>query len=174
MAVLGALTTPGTDKPLVVLDLGGGSTDAAVIETDGHTDATHLAGAGDLVTKLIDAELGLDNLELAEEIKRCPLGKAESFFHVRLENGTVQFFEKPLPATAFARVVTLGETRDEPHPHPALPRPDPHRAHGPPRSGCSWSTPCARFAASRPAAICARSASWCCSAAARSTSRSPS
>ncbi|MCV7207996.1 diol dehydratase reactivase subunit alpha [Mycolicibacterium canariasense] len=109
MAVLGALTTPGTDKPLVVLDLGGGSTDAAVIRTDGATDATHLAGAGDLVTKLIDAELGLDNLELAEEIKRCPLGKVESFFHIRLENGTVQFFEKPLPATAFARVVALGD-----------------------------------------------------------------
>ena len=109
MAVLGALTTPGTDKPLVVLDLGGGSSDAAVIGLDGHTDATHLAGAGDLVTKLIDAELGLDNLEVAEEIKRCPLGKAESFFHVRLENGTVQFFEKPLSPTAFARVVTLGE-----------------------------------------------------------------
>ncbi|MGK2866491.1 MAG: diol dehydratase reactivase subunit alpha [Mycobacterium sp.] len=107
MAVLGALTTPGTDKPLVVLDLGGGSTDAALIETDGSIDAVHLAGAGDLVTKLIDAELGLDNLELAEDIKRFPLGKAESFFHVRLENGTVQFFEKPLPATAFARVVTL-------------------------------------------------------------------
>ena len=116
MAVLGALTTPGTDKPLVVLDLGGGSTDAAVIEVDGHTDATHLAGAGDLVTKLIDAELGLDNLELAEEIKRCPLGKAESFFHVRLENGTVQFFEKPLPPTAFARVVALGETGMNPIP----------------------------------------------------------
>lgn len=107
MAVLGALTTPGTEKPLVVLDLGGGSTDAALIEIDGSIDAVHLAGAGDLVTKLIDAELGLDNLELAEDIKRCPLGKAESFFHVRLENGTVQFFEKPLPATAFARVVTL-------------------------------------------------------------------
>lgn len=116
MAVLGALTTPGTDKPLVVLDLGGGSTDAAVIEVDGHTDATHLAGAGDLVTKLIDAELGLDNLELAEEIKRCPLGKAESFFHIRLENGTVQFFEKPLPPTAFARVVALGETGMNPIP----------------------------------------------------------
>ncbi len=116
MAVLGALTTPGTDKPLVVLDLGGGSTDAAVIETDGHTDATHLAGAGDLVTKLIDAELGLDNLELAEEIKRCPLGKAESFFHIRLENGTVQFFDTPLPPTAFARVVALGETGLNPIP----------------------------------------------------------
>jgi diol dehydratase reactivase alpha subunit len=116
MAVLGALTTPGTDKPLVVLDLGGGSTDAAVIETNDHTDATHLAGAGDLVTKLIDAELGLDNLELAEEIKRCPLGKAESFFHIRLENGTVQFFETPLPPTAFARVVALGETGMNPIP----------------------------------------------------------
>lgn len=118
MAVLGALTTPGTDKPLVVLDLGGGSTDAAAIETSGRSDATHLAGAGDLVTKLIDAELGLDNLELAEEIKRCPLGKAESFFHVRLENGTVQFFEKPLPATAFARVVTLGESEGVMNPIP--------------------------------------------------------
>ena len=116
MAVLGALTTPGTDKPLVVLDLGGGSTDAAVIETNDDIDATHLAGAGDLVTKLIDAELGLDNLELAEEIKRCPLGKAESFFHVRLENGTVQFFETPLPPTAFARVVALGENGMNPIP----------------------------------------------------------
>ena len=116
MAVLGALTTPGTDKPLVVLDLGGGSTDAAAIGVDGHTDATHLAGAGDLVTKLIDAELGLSNLELAEEIKRCPLGKAESFFHVRLENGTVQFFETPLPATAFARVVTLSDAGMNPIP----------------------------------------------------------
>lgn len=109
MAVLGALTTPGTDQPLVVLDLGGGSTDAALIETDGTIDAVHLAGAGDLVTRLIDAELGLDNLELAEDIKRYPLGKAESFFHIRLENGTVQFFEKALPTTAFARVVALAE-----------------------------------------------------------------
>ncbi len=109
MAVLGALTTPGTDTPLVVLDLGGGSTDAAVIETDGEIRATHVAGAGDLVTRLIDAELGLDDLEVAEEIKRCPLGKVESFFHLRLENGTVQFFREPLPATTFARVVALGE-----------------------------------------------------------------
>lgn len=109
MAVLGALTTPGTDKPLVVLDLGGGSTDAALIEVDGAVDTVHLAGAGDLVTRLLDAELGLDNLELAEEVKRRPLGKAESFFHVRLENGTVQFVETPLPTTAFARVVTLGD-----------------------------------------------------------------
>ncbi|MEH3061537.1 MAG: diol dehydratase reactivase subunit alpha [Methylobacterium radiotolerans] len=116
MAVLGALTTPGTDKPIVVLDLGGGSTDAAMLGADGHTDAIHLAGAGDLVTKLIAVELGLENLELAEEIKRCPLAKAESFFHVRLENGTVQFFEDPLPAAAFARVVTLSDSGMNPIP----------------------------------------------------------
>lgn len=109
MAVLGALTTPGTAKPLVVLDLGGGSTDAASIGIDGRIDAVHLAGAGDLVTQLIDAELGLDNLELAEAIKRSPLGRSESFFHIRLEDGTVRFFEEPLPATAFARVLTLGD-----------------------------------------------------------------
>lgn len=116
MAVLGALTTPGTDKPMVVLDMGGGSTDAAVIGVAGDVEAVHLAGAGDLVTKLIDAELGLDNLELAEDIKRWPAGKAESFFHVRMENGTAQFFEKPLPATAFARVVTLTDQGMHPIP----------------------------------------------------------
>lgn len=116
MAALGALTTPGTDKPLVVLDLGGGSTDAALITVDNHVDTVHLAGAGDLVTKLIDAELGTGNLELAEEIKRSPLGKAESFFHIRLEDGNVQFFESPLPTTAFGRVVTLGAASMSPIP----------------------------------------------------------
>ena len=35
------------------------------------------------------AELGLDDLELAEMIKKYPLGKVESFFHLRLEDGTV-------------------------------------------------------------------------------------
>ncbi len=109
MAVRGALTTPGTDTPLVVLDLGGGSTDAAVLERDGGIRATHVAGAGDLVTRLIDAELGLDDLEVAEEVKRNPLGKVESFFHLRLEDGTAQFFADPLPSTTFARVVALGE-----------------------------------------------------------------
>ncbi|BBY30436.1 diol dehydratase reactivase subunit alpha [Mycolicibacterium sediminis] len=116
MAVLGALTTPGTDRPLVVLDLGGGSTDAALLTAGDAVGTVHLAGAGDLVTKLIDAELGTQNLELAEEIKRHPLAKAESFFHVRLENGTVQFFEKPLPPPSFGRVLTLGEHAMSPIP----------------------------------------------------------
>jgi diol dehydratase reactivase alpha subunit len=109
MAVLGGLTTPGTATPLVVLDLGGGSTDAAFAPVGGETRSVHVAGAGDLVTKLIDAELGLGNRELAEQIKKYPLAKVESFYHVRLEDGTVQFHDQPLPADVFARVVVRTE-----------------------------------------------------------------
>ncbi|MFJ8819348.1 diol dehydratase reactivase subunit alpha [Amycolatopsis thermoflava] len=115
MAVLGALTTPGTGRPVAILDLGGGSTDAAVAG-DGVVRSVHLAGAGDLVTKLIDSELGLDNRELAEDIKKYPLAKAESFFHVRMEDGTARFFDQPLPAEAFARVVVLSDAGMRPVP----------------------------------------------------------
>lgn len=109
MAVSGALTTPGTAHPIVVVDLGGGSTDAAFDDGSGEVRSVHLAGAGDLVTKLIDAELGLDDPDLAEEIKKTPLAKVESFYHVRLEDGTAQFFSEPLEPEVFARVVLLGE-----------------------------------------------------------------
>jgi diol dehydratase reactivase alpha subunit len=108
MAALGALTTPGVDTPIAVLDLGGGSTDAALLTRDGECTAVHLAGAGELVTKLIDSELALDNREVAEAVKRHPLAKVESFFHVRHEDGTVQFHAEPLPPSVFAKVVTLG------------------------------------------------------------------
>lgn len=107
MAVLGALTTPGVEKPLAVLDIGGGSTDAALIRKDGTVSSIHLAGAGDMVTMLIDSELSLNNRELAEEIKRYPLAKVESLFHIRLEDGTVQFFDHALDPGLFARVSIL-------------------------------------------------------------------
>jgi diol dehydratase reactivase alpha subunit len=107
MAVRGALTTPGVDKPVVVLDMGGGSTDAALLTRDGTVGAVHVAGAGELVTRLIDSELALDNREVAESVKWHPLGRVESFFHIRHEDGTVQFFTEPLPPTVFARVVAM-------------------------------------------------------------------
>jgi diol dehydratase reactivase alpha subunit len=107
MAVRGALTTPGTAVPIAVLDLGGGSTDAALLDRDGVSSAVHVAGAGELVTKLIGSELALDDREQAEAVKRYPLAKVESFFHVRHEDGTVQFFAEPLPSHVFARVVTM-------------------------------------------------------------------
>lgn len=110
MAVRGALTTPGTATPVAVLDLGGGSTDAALALGDDEVTTYHAAGAGDLVTKLIGSELGIEDRELAEHVKTCPLAKVESLFHVRLEDGTVQYFDTALPAETFARVVALTES----------------------------------------------------------------
>jgi len=109
MAVLGALTTPGTAEPLAVLDLGGGSTDAALALPSEPIRTVHVAGAGDLVTRLIASELGIEDLEVAESIKRHPLAKVESLFQVRLEDGSAHFYNEPLPAEVFARVVVLHE-----------------------------------------------------------------
>lgn len=109
MAIKGSLTTPGTDKPLAILDMGAGSTDASIMNKEGKIKSTHLAGAGDMVTMLIDSELGLQSKEIAEEIKKYPLAKVESLFHIRHEDGTVQFFEDGLGAEVFAKVVILKE-----------------------------------------------------------------
>ncbi|ELL3640999.1 propanediol dehydratase reactivase alpha subunit PduG [Salmonella enterica] len=106
-AILGALTTPGTTRPLVILDLGAGSTDASIINPKGEIIATHLAGAGDMVTMIIARELGLEDRYLAEEIKKYPLAKVESLFHLRHEDGSVQFFPTPLPPAVFARVCVV-------------------------------------------------------------------
>ncbi|WNV75951.1 diol dehydratase reactivase subunit alpha [Geodermatophilus sp. DSM 44513] len=116
MAVGGALTTPGVDRPVAVLDLGGGSTDAALLTRDGECTAVHVAGAGELVTKLIGSELALEDREVAEGVKRFPLATVESFFHLRHEDGTVQFVDQPLPPHVFARVVVL--TAEGPAPVP--------------------------------------------------------
>lgn len=116
-AILGALTTPGTKPPMAIVDLGGGSTDASFINEKGQSHWIHLAGAGDMVTRLIDSELGLDDADLAEKIKRYPLARAESLFHLRHENGTVQFFEKAMDPRLFGRVVAL--TPEGPIPVPS-------------------------------------------------------
>ncbi|MCZ9594687.1 propanediol dehydratase reactivase alpha subunit PduG [Klebsiella quasipneumoniae] len=106
-AILGALTPPGTTRPLAILDLGAGSTDASIINPKGEIIATHLAGAGDMVTMIIARELGLEDRYLAEEIKKYPLAKVESLFHLRHEDGSVQFFSTPLPPAVFARVCVV-------------------------------------------------------------------
>ncbi|QRS17115.1 propanediol dehydratase reactivase alpha subunit PduG [Klebsiella oxytoca] len=106
-AILGALTTPGTTRPLAILDLGAGSTDASIINPKGEIIATHIAGAGDMVTMIIARELGLEDRYLAEEIKKYPLAKVESLFHLRHEDGSVQFFSTPLPPAVFARVCVV-------------------------------------------------------------------
>lgn len=109
MAIRGALTTPGTEPPLAILDLGGGSTDASIIKENREIQSVHLAGAGDMVTLLIDKELGLEDLNLAENIKFYPLAKVETLFHMRHEDGSVQFFHEALDPRLFGRVVVVSE-----------------------------------------------------------------
>jgi diol dehydratase reactivase alpha subunit len=116
MAVLGALTTPGTSVPIAILDMGAGSTDASVLKADGAARSIHLAGAGNMVTLLIQSELGLESPEDAENVKRYPLARVETLFNIRHEDGTVEFFDEPLPPHVFARTVVL-------HPEGMIPLP---------------------------------------------------
>lgn len=109
MAIKGALTTPGTSIPLAIVDMGAGSTDASVVNREGKVKLIHLAGAGNMVSLLIQSELGLDDFAVAEDIKKYPLAVVESLFHIRHEDGTAQFFEKPLDASVFAKVVLVKE-----------------------------------------------------------------
>lgn len=110
MAILGTLTTPGIDAPLAILDLGAGSTDAAILQRGEPIRSMHLAGAGDMVTMLIQRELDLPasgESEVAEQIKRFPLAKVESLFHIRHEDNTVRFFKEPLDPKLFGRVALV-------------------------------------------------------------------
>ncbi|MBQ9157632.1 MAG: diol dehydratase reactivase subunit alpha, partial [Eubacterium sp.] len=107
MAIKGALTTPGTSVPLAIVDMGAGSTDASIINREGKVKLIHLAGAGDMVSMLIQSELGLDDFDLAEDGKKYPLAKVESLFHIRHESGTVQFFDKPIAPELYAKTVLV-------------------------------------------------------------------
>ncbi len=60
-----------------------------------------------MVTMIIARELGLEDRYLAEEIKKYPLAKVESLFHLRHEDGSVQFFPSALPPAVFARVCVV-------------------------------------------------------------------
>jgi len=116
MAVRGALTTPGSSIPLAILDMGAGSTDACVLRAGAPARSIHLAGAGNMVTLLIQSELGLESPEDAENVKRYPLARVETLFNIRHEDGTVEFFDHPLPPHVFARTVVL-------HPEGMIPLP---------------------------------------------------
>lgn len=106
-AILGALTTPGIDVPVAIIDGGAGSTDGAELQNGKPVEHVHLAGAGNMVTLLIKNELGLERFDVAEQIKIYPLAKVESLFHIRHEDNGVQFFEEPLDPSLFARVVLV-------------------------------------------------------------------
>lgn len=110
-AIIGALTTPGADKPLAILDLGGGSTDAALMTSSGDIHSVHTAGAGEMVTTIIDLELALSDRNLAELIKKYPLARVETFNMLRFEDQTVKFTQEQLPPELYKRVVILTEDK---------------------------------------------------------------
>ncbi len=111
MALLGACTTPGTRLPLAIVDMGGGSTDAAMMDSKGKMRMTHKAGAGELVTLLIQTELGLGDRNEAELLKKYPLAKVESLYHMRLESGEMQFFTESIDPRYYGCVVMLAPDR---------------------------------------------------------------
>lgn len=111
MALLGACTTPGTRLPLAIIDMGGGSTDAAMMDETGKMRMTHKAGAGELVTLLIQTELGLKDRNEAELLKKYPLAKVESLYHMRLESGEMQFFAESIDPRYYGCVVMLAPDR---------------------------------------------------------------
>jgi len=52
---------------------------------------------------------GVKYIDYDLDIKKYPLAKVESLFHIRHEDGSVQFFEETLNPSVFARVVILKE-----------------------------------------------------------------
>jgi diol dehydratase reactivase alpha subunit len=62
---------------------------------------------------LIQRELDLketENVDVAEQLKRYPLAKVESLFHIRNEDNSVRFFEEPLDPRLFGRVALVTES----------------------------------------------------------------
>lgn len=107
MAVRGAFTTPGTRKPLVVVDMGAGSVDAAYWDAGSEIRGVHLAGAGEMVTRMIDSELNLNDREAAEMVKRYPAVHVDSLFHYTMEDGQIVFPKDPCPLPALGRTALL-------------------------------------------------------------------
>ena len=74
----------------------------------GEISATHLAGAGDMVTMIIARELGLEDRYLAEEIKKkYPLAKSKACFICVMKTAASSFFPSALPPAVFARVCVV-------------------------------------------------------------------
>ena len=107
MALKGALTTPGSQTPLAILDLGGGSTDTALIDSASHVTSIQHAGAGEMVTRIINLELNLDDRDTAELIKKFPLAKVEGLLYLRFEDSSVKFVSEPLPPQFYSRIVVV-------------------------------------------------------------------
>jgi Diol dehydratase reactivase ATPase-like domain/DD-reactivating factor swiveling domain len=114
-AMLGAATTPGTDRAPVVLDLGGGTVDFHTAE-----GAVSTAGGGDLVTRICAGLLG-SSVELAERAKRHRSARVESPFTLHHEDGSRSFLGEPAPPSTLSRLCAIDGSTLVPLPAPLAP-----------------------------------------------------
>jgi diol dehydratase reactivase alpha subunit len=105
--ILGALTSPGVGRQLVVLDLGSGSTNAARIDTRGNVEMVHLAGGGAMVNLVLGEEMAIDDVAWREDLKRNRVARVESLFSLRHEDRSLQFVAEPLSGHLLGQSVVI-------------------------------------------------------------------
>ena len=98
----GALSTPGTPRDAVVVDLGGGT-----LDTVSPARAVVAAGGGELLTLAVAALAGI-TAAAAEHVKRGPAHRVESPQLLLAEDGSRAFLDRPAPREAVGALVVQG------------------------------------------------------------------
>ena len=102
-ARMGAISTPAANPDAMILDLGGGTIDAALNDAD----SVVVAGAGDLLTAAVAHILGIPR-GAAEWVKREPSARLEGPHVLVGEDGVRRFVDVPVPADAVGALVVPG------------------------------------------------------------------
>ncbi|MCC9179897.1 diol dehydratase reactivase ATPase-like domain-containing protein [Mycolicibacterium mageritense] len=95
---IGARSTPGLPREVVVIDIGAGTLD--VITGD---DSVAVAGAGDLITAGVALSLSISTT-LAENAKMHPAVRVETPHLIAREDGVREFPEDPVPGSSVGRL----------------------------------------------------------------------
>ncbi|MGV0813470.1 diol dehydratase reactivase ATPase-like domain-containing protein [Mycolicibacterium boenickei] len=95
---IGAHSTPGLPREVVVIDIGAGTLD--VITSD---DSVAVAGAGDLITAGVALSLSISTT-LAENAKMHPAVRVETPHLIAREDGVREFPDGPVPGSSVGRL----------------------------------------------------------------------
>ena len=102
-ARMGAISTPAANPDAMILDLGGGTIDAALNDDE----SVVVAGAGDLLTAAVAHILGIPR-GAAEWVKREPSARLEGPHVLVGEDGVRRFVDMAVPADAVGALVVSG------------------------------------------------------------------
>jgi hypothetical protein len=102
-ARMGAISTPASNPDAMILDLGGGTIDAALSDDT----SVVVAGAGDLLTAAVAHILGIPR-GAAEWVKREPCARLEGPHVLVGEDGSRRFVDVPVPSDAVGALVVPG------------------------------------------------------------------